>query len=135
METIDLAWIPPHIKRGYRESCGALHTGFNVLAAVGIRATVEAALRHVKALGGSIVAVIDDAKAKGIISSHQATALHESRLLGNEVVHELAVPSSDELKCAWDILNSVLTSVFVTPKLTKRMQLRKRQRASGKSLP
>jgi hypothetical protein len=64
---------------------------------------------------------------KGILTSGAAQSLHEHRYLGNNAVHELAMPSRDELKLAIEIIEHVLDQLYVIPE--KALELKKRAAA------
>ena len=49
------------------------------------------------------------------------------RYLGNEAVHEFAMPSRDELKLAIEIIEHVLDQLYVIPE--KALELRKKAAA------
>lgn len=128
LPAIDLYWVPLHVRTFYRELEGALRIGLKTLSAAGIRAAVEAALRTKGAAGRTLKALIDDASTKHHISIDQAAALHGDRLLGNEMLHELAVPTDEEISVAFHVLNELLTTLFITPTRAVRLRVKKAHR-------
>jgi hypothetical protein len=52
---------------------------------------------------------------KGLLTQTSAQTLHEHRYLGNSAVHELARPSTDELKLAVEIVEHALEQLYELP--------------------
>jgi hypothetical protein len=59
---------------------------------------------------------------KGIIAKNYCEILHEHRYMGNEAVHELAMPSREELQLAISIVEHTLDSVFEIPLKASTLQ-------------
>lgn len=62
---------------------------------------------------------------KKFLTAQNAEALHEHRFLGNDALHELTQPSSEELKLAIEIVEHTFKSVFDLPKIHKDLMARR----------
>ena len=119
---IEAKWLPKEIWHVYFEVLSSLQNGIYLLSAAGIRTIVEGICKDNKAPHHTLGKNISWLESEGIISKDQADAMHTQRIFGNEAVHELTVPSEEELGAAMDIIDSVLTSIYVMPHKTKLQQ-------------
>ena len=98
------------------------------LSAFGIRSLVEGICRDKCAPKGTLEKQLNWVENQGIISKGELDALHTQRLFGNEAAHELFVPSEEELGAAMDIVDAILTSIYIVPhrsKLQKNMKIKR----------
>lgn len=138
----DFRNIPTEIRRIYRETIDCFNNESLTLCAAGMRAIVEGICAdqgvkdgpleikkkdgtrktiRSKDLQGKISGLCE----KGILTGRNSEILHEHRFLGNEAVHELSQPSTDELKLAIEIVEHTLDSLYEIPE--KAIELRKRK--------
>jgi hypothetical protein len=109
--------IPTLVLTIYQEVVRALNCGTPILAAVGLRAVIEAICKERKAKGRSLKEKIDDLATKGDLAKRQAEILHSHRFLGNTAAHEVTAPPAGDLLAAFDIAETMLKTIYVLPKL------------------
>lgn len=124
--------VPPNLRRIYTELIDCFNNDSPTLCAAGLRALVEGICAQqgiidgpveVLAKGGGKQTVRRDnlegriagLQEKGLLTQPSAQTLHEHRYLGNSAVHELARPSTDELKLAIEIVEHVLEQLYELP--------------------
>ena len=113
--------LPPKISEVYREIIGAINADLSILPAVGLRALIEAVCRDQGIPGATLEKLIDGLATKGVLTAAQATILHGHRFLGNSAAHDVVPPGQVELEAALEIAESVLQTIYVVPRLAKRM--------------
>ena len=144
--------VPAALRRIYAELIDCYNNDSPTLCAAGLRALVEGACAaqgivegpvEVPTEGGGIKVVtksnlegkIAGMAAKGILTVGAAKSLHEHRYLGNEAVHEFAMPSRSELRLAIEIIEHVLDHLYEIPektlKLRKEAAARKKKKKKG----
>ena len=65
---------------------------------------------------------------KGFITKHQEAILHELRFLGNDVLHELQMPSKKDIDAALDILEHIVVSLYEISEKAETLKNRKKQK-------
>jgi len=63
----------------------------------------------------SLLLKIDDLVVKQILTPAGSTILHKIRTLGNEAAHEVKPHSEKQLGLAMDVVEHVLTDVYILP--------------------
>lgn len=111
--------LPSQVGHIYRETHAALVSEQPILAAVGLRALVEAVCKEKKAGGVTLRDRIDDLVAKGILTSAGAAILHRTRFLGNRAAHEATPASKQVLSAAMDVVEHLLESVYLLERLAE----------------
>jgi hypothetical protein len=142
--------LPPKLQRIYRETVSAFNRQIYTLAAAGLRALVEGictdrriksglvpdfdpstrkpkrdssgnvVLRRSKNLDGKIEGMAEG----GIITKNHVKVLHEFRFLGNEAVHDLQMPSVENLEVAINIMEHTITHVYELSKEAAKIRKR-----------
>lgn len=124
--------VPSNLRRIYKELIECFNNDSPTLCAAGLRAIVEGICAQqgivdgpveMPAKGGGTQVVRRDTlegriaglQEKGLLTQSSAQTLHEHRYLGNSAVHELARPSTDELKLAIEIVEHVLEHLYELP--------------------
>ncbi|MBX9349169.1 DUF4145 domain-containing protein [Chromobacterium vaccinii] len=124
--------VPSNLRRIYTELIDCFNNDSPTLCAAGLRALVEGVCAQqgiadgpveLPAKGGGKQVVRRDnlegriagLQEKGLLTQSSAQTLHEHRYLGNSAVHELARPSSDELKLAIEVVEHVLEQLYELP--------------------
>ena len=74
---------------------------------------------------------ISGLREKGILTKNKAELLHAHRYLGNDALHELQVPSVEELRLGMEIIEHVLVELYEIQDKAKEMEWRRRQRRTG----
>ncbi|HEX8847366.1 MAG TPA: DUF4145 domain-containing protein [Pyrinomonadaceae bacterium] len=120
--------FPQKVRRIYSETLKALNADAPTLAAIGLRALVEAICIDQTCLGGNLQEKIDALVTTGALSKNQADFLHIHRFLGNEAAHEITPPPADELLASLDILESLLKTIYELPVIAAAVRQSKNRR-------
>lgn len=137
--------VPLKIRRIYRESIDAYNVEALTLCAAGLRGIVEGICADQSVDDGPVERIDGNGDVKidrkgnlegkifglcerGILTKKSALILHEHRYLGNEAVHELTQPSSDELKLAIGMMEHVLEQLYEIPKKALELQKERTKR-------
>ena len=117
--------VPPTLLGIYREAIHCFNESNNILCAAGIRALIEGICvdKEIndgpvpKQSGGSMRRSTMQGKIEGMVEAdfltrEHAETLHQLRFLGNEALHELRAPTSDELRLAIGIAEHVMEGLY-----------------------
>ena len=147
LETKSFRNAPTEIRRIYRETIDCFNNDNMTLCAAGLRAIVEGICADQgvkdgpfeikKADGTTIKKRQTDLKGKisglcekGILTAGNSKVLHEHRFLGNEAVHQLSQPSTEELRLAIEIVEHTLDSLYEIPEKAVELQRKRVKRTS-----
>jgi len=108
-----LFYIPDIVKRIYEQSVTAIKEGSNILAGIGLRATLEAICNERAIPGRDLVRRIDGLAKKGLISITDANRLHAIRFLGNDAAHLIKQSEMRYLTVALKIIDHLLLTLYV----------------------
>jgi hypothetical protein len=122
--------LPTRLARIYVETNAAIDGEQAVLAAVGIRAIVEAVCKHKRARGRNLKLRINDLVSRGILTKKQSRALHKARLLGNSAAHEVSAAEPEALEAAMSVGEHMLTSVYLISGIAKSVSRARPTRSS-----
>lgn len=111
----DLYSLPLNVRNIYVETHSALCSNLSILSAVGIRALVESVCKEEHASGKDLKEKIDNLATQGLLTSKNASVLHQTRFLGNRAAHEMQIPKDKELSIAFDIIENLLEMVYIIP--------------------
>lgn len=130
-----LLTTPSNIIKIYRETIDAFNNDQSILCAAGLRAIIEGICNDKSIAGGDCMTTegkkvfsknlngkIEGLFAHGFLTKSNSEILHELRFLGNEAVHELASPASNELKLAIDIIEHTIDNVYELNHKAKRLK-------------
>lgn len=133
--------VPRKIRRIYREVIECYNAECYTLCAAGLRGVIEGICAEEKVKDGLVLTnggktvrrdnlqgKIEGLAEKGLLTKRHVDILHEHRFLGNEAVHELDVPSKDELKIAIQIIEHTLENVYELMDKAEEFKIRKAQR-------
>lgn len=112
----DAVYLPNTIKRIYDETLTALSVQAPILAAIGLRALVEAVCREKKASGRDLFSQLDNLVEQRVLTPVGASILHKIRTLGNAAAHEAKPHNERQLALAMDIVEHMLKDVYILPK-------------------
>jgi hypothetical protein len=126
-------YLPEVVRRVYQETLTALSNKASILAAIGIRAVVEAVCKDKGCKGRNLESSIDLLVKKGHLASDQADFLHLQRFMGNAAAHEIAPPEQSELSAALDIAENLLITLYVLPALAQTMTKSQKELAARKT--
>ena len=110
----------------YKEVIEAVNAKLPILAAVGLRALIEAICKEHGIVGNNLEERIDGLAAGGILSASQADILHSHRFLGNVAAHEIERAGRQELLAALEIAESMLKTIYILTKLSDKIVTGKR---------
>ncbi|MGC4102333.1 DUF4145 domain-containing protein [Ferruginibacter sp.] len=123
LRDIDQEQLPQALYDLYDEIIDAFETESKVLAGIGLRTLVEAICVHQKIPGRILKTKIENLQISGLISSAELPILDKLRQIGNDATHDLKTVSIDKLGYALEIVNHVLISIYILPKINKKLKL------------
>jgi hypothetical protein len=126
-------YLPDVVRRVYQETLTALSNKAPILAAIGIRAVVEAVCKDKVCTGRNLESSIDLLVKKGHLAADQADFLHLQRFMGNAAAHEITPPEQSELNAALDIAENLLITLYVLPALAQTMTKSQKELAARKT--
>lgn len=121
--------VPNKIRRIYGETIDSYNNQNFILCAAGLRAIIEGVCAEESIQNGPIELKKENGEIeiiyknnlqgkigglyeKNLITKTHAEILHEHRFLGNNAVHELDMPSAEELKLGIEILEHTLENIY-----------------------
>ncbi len=113
--------LPKKIRAIYLEIIGSMNAQLPILAAIGLRALIEAVCKERGITAPNLEKLIDGLATNGILSQAQASILHGHRFLGNTAAHEIVSPNPRELIAAVEIAETVMRTIYVLPELSKQI--------------
>jgi len=116
-----LCLLPPQVEDIYTETLQALNNGYLILAGIGIRALVESVCNEKSAKGRELFGKINDLKENHILTFANAEILHKIRTLGNDAAHEVKKHKKQELELAMNVVEHLLTDVYILPQQAKKL--------------
>jgi len=123
-------YLPYKVRGVYAETLTAISNKAPILAAIGIRAIVEAVCKDKGCTEDKLEKNIDLLVTKGHLAADQADFLHLQRFMGNNAAHETTPPEQTELGAALDIAENLLTNLYVLPMLAEKMEKSQTQLAA-----
>ncbi|MFM2347523.1 MAG: hypothetical protein RL654_2276 [Pseudomonadota bacterium] len=105
--------IPDPVRAVYQQSVRAIRDDSNILAGIGLRATIEAICNERSIAGRTLDKRIDALAKTGLISQKDAERLHAIRFLGNDAAHEVRHSDSRSLLIALRIIEHLLVNLYV----------------------
>ena len=107
-------WLPPNVAKLQREIQLAVECGAHTLAAIGLRAAIEAVCIDRRCKGSDLQKRI--ARLNGILRADDVHLLQTQRALGNEAAHQMHTPSAAELDAARQLLDNTLRTLYEMPR-------------------
>jgi hypothetical protein len=120
--------LPKTIARLYSEITDAFECDSSILSGIGLRTLVEAICLDQKINGGNLEKKIKGLHDKGLISGSELPILDKLRLIGNVSAHDIKSLSMRKLNYALSIVNHVIKSIYILPRLDKGIKLRPKKR-------
>lgn len=117
-------FLPSAVSRIYDETHAALCNKQPILAGVGVRALIEAVCKEESATGRDLEKKIDDLVTKGVLTRNGAEILHGLRIIGNVAAHEVKPHTEEQLNLAMDVVEHLLTDVYILPAATDKLPKR-----------
>ena len=112
-------YLPEKIKEIYIETISAFKAKAYLLTAAGLRAIIDAVCNYLKIKGNYLADRIDLLHSKGHLTSNESKRLHSIRFLGNDAIHKIQTPKIDQLVALLDIINHLLSNLFINDKILK----------------
>lgn len=97
----------------YRQALDAIKNQSNILAGIGLRATIEAICNERGVVGRSLEQRIDKLAKVGSISLNDADRLHAIRFMGNDAAHEIQPADAKSLLIALRIVEHLIISLYI----------------------
>lgn len=119
-------FLPFGVSQIYDETHAALCNKQPILAGIGIRALVEAVCQEEQAIGKNLEQKIDNLVTLGVLTKSGAEMLHGTRMLGNTAAHEIKPHSEVMLSNAMDVVEHLLTNVYILPLTTAKLPKRQK---------
>lgn len=131
--------VPFNLQRIYRETIDSFNNGNLTLCGAGVRALVEGLCKENGITGGNVEITKTDGSKElkrktnlqgkinglhesGKLTSQNTDILHEHRFLGNDAVHELSIPSKEDLGLAIEIVENVFDTLYEIPNKGMRLK-------------
>ena len=146
--------VPSNLRRIYSELIDCFNNDSPTLCAAGLRAIVEGICAERGVVDGPVEQTLKDGskkivrkddlrgrisglQEKGLLTQTSSDTLHEHRYLGNDAVHQLARPSTDELRLAIEIVEHTLEQLYELPEKAEELKRAKalRQKKQSKAHP
>lgn len=112
-ELQDVWDLPEMVREIYTQSVQAIKDNSNILAGIGLRATIEAICNDRNIAGKTLDKRIDGLTKAGLISQTDAERLHAIRFLGNDAAHEIKNAESKNLLIALRIIEHLLVNIYI----------------------
>lgn len=109
----DIAQAPRLVREIYAQSLDAIKNQSNVLAGIGMRATIEAICNERNLTGRNLETRIDKLAKSGYISQNDADRLHAIRFMGNDAAHEIQSSEIESLLVALRIVEHLIISIYI----------------------
>lgn len=120
IKPINVSWnFPTHIYHIYSETVTAINNTCYRLAAAGFRAVIEAICIDKNISAKNLEGKINALHKAGIITKADRDRLHSIRFIGNDSIHEMKLPSKDAVLLVLEIINGILTNLYVWDKKVK----------------
>lgn len=87
-----------------------------------MRTLVEAICIHQNIEGKNLKDKIENLHKAGLISTSEAPILDKLRLIGNVSAHQIKKLNINKLEYALDIINHVLKSIYILPKINRKLK-------------
>jgi len=104
---------PKIVREIYTQSINAIKSGYNILAGIGLRATIEAICNERSVYGKNLEIRIDKLAKGGLVSQNDADRLHAIRFLGNDAAHDIQPADIDSLIAALKIVEHLIVSLYI----------------------
>lgn len=116
--------LPRKIRIIYSETIDALNSDCLILCAAGFRALIEAVCMQFEVGGKNLEIRINKLYTNGHISKKDRDRLHAIRFLGNDSLHEIAIPNKVDLLLVHEIVGNLLNGLYLLEKkISNRLPL------------
>ncbi len=108
--------LPATVRAIYEETVKSINNNLMILAAIGIRSTIEAIALDKKITVNGIKGKISQMVSQGIVTEDGAKLLSLIRDIGNKATHEIKKHHREDIKLCIDIVEGMLKNLYVYPK-------------------
>ena len=115
--------LPRQLAVLYEQLESAFLNEANILAGIGLRILIEAVCKEQNIPGPNLKAKIQQLHTNGLISKNEVPILDKLREIGTNSAHGIKGFSITKLKYALDIVNHILKSIYVLPRINKKLKL------------
>ena len=115
-EIKDIYFLPGSIQTIYKETLNAFKAGCYILTAGGFRAIIEALCNNLLIKEANLSVRINLLNETGYLTLSESKRLHSIRFLGNDSLHEMAVPKKEQLLVVLEIINHLLENLYIHDK-------------------
>lgn len=112
--------IPMNLKNIYTETLKSINSNQPILTGIGIRAIVESVCKDQNTKGKGLENKINDLVSQGVLTKNDAGILHKLRIMGNKSAHEVQQHTAGQLNIAMDVIDHLLSGVYILPRKAKR---------------
>jgi hypothetical protein len=112
-ELEDVWDLPGTVREIYTQSIQAIKDNSNILAGIGLRATIEAICNDRGITRRTLEKRIDSLAKGGLISQKDTERLHAIRFLGNDAAHEIKRADARNLLIALRIIEHLFVSIYI----------------------
>jgi hypothetical protein len=120
--SVDEWELPERVRTLYKETLSGFNAMAMTLSAAGLRSVVEAACLDQGCTDLTFELKIQALVAKGVFLKRDADYLHKHRFLGNDAVPGMDTPPKEEFEIALQILEHLLTTLYVLPHLDMKLR-------------
>lgn len=109
----DIHRAPDIVREIYSQSINSIKSGSNIIAGIGLRATIEAICNERNVSGKNLEVRIDKLAKSGFVSQNDADRLHAIRFLGNDAAHDIQPADVGSLIAALKIIENLIVSLYI----------------------
>lgn len=120
--------LPDKLTSIYRETLRAYNNNLVILCALGIRTLLEGICANKKMSGKNLETRIDNMVS--VLPENIVINLHSIRFIGNEAAHELAAPTTDDLRMAIEICEDLLNYLYELDYKARHLSILRKSRKS-----
>jgi hypothetical protein len=111
--------LPSKLRLIYHETILAFNNGLYILTTAGLRALIEGICSDKKVGGDNLMSQINNLTT--LLPANIVHNLHRFRFMGNDAVHELSTPKTDDLIIAIEVSEDLLNFLYELDYKTSRL--------------
>lgn len=120
-------YLPAKVRAAYEELIQALNGGQKILAGLGVRVLIEMICKDKNSKGQNLYDKIEDLVRIAVLTPAGSDILHKLRSMGNDSAHEAISSTAEQLNLAMDVVDNLLDSVYIHPKMADTVFPKKNQ--------
>jgi hypothetical protein len=115
--------MPKKIQELYDQVESAFESDSTIVTGLALRTMVEAICIDRRIPGKNLQIKLDGLLTKGLIAAVERPILDKLRVIGNESAHRIKSLPMDKLELALSIVNHMLRSIYILPKINKQLRV------------